>query len=444
MIKVYTLNLADLWRQLKREHFAFWMVCIYFFTQYFDPQQIYHRLDFIPWDKVAFGLAVLALPFDPHRHRVRDSTNVWITLFLIVIILSSEFATYPTIAWSHFFDFFGWYALYFIIINVVTTTDRYFIVLAIFLVANLKLAIFGARTWVSRGFGFVSWGIQGPPGPFQNSADLSTEMLMFSPIAFELALYVKPYAKRMTYWILLGGATAGAMTVLGASSRGAQLTLVIQGAWVAIQKKLKFSVVLAVIALVILGFHLLPAGEKARFMTAGTDTTSLQRLYYWKAGLKMIEQHPILGVGFYNFPWVYARQDPNHLFFGSPQLPHNIFVEVGTDCGLVGLALFLILLYRNFKLSREIIRTASNSKKTPPFAQNVARGLAVATWGFIIAGQFNTVSFYPFIWINLALTVALANIVRRSEGQALGGGFLPSAARHPDVIRNASRNPMQA
>jgi O-antigen ligase len=448
--KLYTFNPKALWQQFKKEHFAFWMVCLYFFIQYFDPQEIYKRIDFMPWDKVAIGLAFLALSLDPRRHRVRDSTNIWMTLFLIVIYISSALAIFPAVSWKHWFGFLDWYVIYFLIINTVTTSERYFIVLAIFLLANFKMAIFGARTWIDRGFGFVSWGIMGPPGPFQNSADLSTEMLMFAPIAFELAMYVKPYVKRITYWFLMAGSLAGAMTVMGASSRGAQVTMVGQGGWMAIQRKLKLKTVLAIVVALIIGWHFLPAHEKGRFERSGTDQTSIQRLDYWKAGLTMIENHPFFGVGFYNFAPLYAIRDPNHLFFGKPQLPHNIFVQVGTDAGLIGLFIFLVLIYRNLKLSSEIRRTCARARDAPGFAPSVARGLALTTWGFVIAGQFNTVSYYPFLWINLALTVALANIVRRAAAEQVPAkserqsNALVTDALEPAVSQGSARTAQES
>ena len=414
MNKLYTLNPRALWAQFRREHFAFWMVCLYFVIQYFDPQEIYPRLNFIPWDKVSIGLAVLAWPTDPKRGRVKDATNVWMTLFLIAITIACEFATYPAISWEHWFDFFNWYVIYFLIVNIVTTPERFFLILAIFLFANFKLALFGARTWISRGFGFASWGITGPPGFFDNSADLSTEMLMFAPIAFELAMFVKPHVKRVTHWVLMLGSMAGAMTVLGASSRGAQVAMGAQASWMAVQRKLKLKILVGIAAVIIIGYYFLPAAEKARFATAGTDKTSIQRLDYWKAGIAMIRRHPVWGVGYFNFAPLYAVRDPSKLFFGAAQLPHNIFIQVGTDAGLIGLTIFLILIYRNLRLSGEIRRRCASSNSTPGFAPSVARGLAITAWGFVIAGQFNTVGYYPFIWINLALTVALANIVRKS------------------------------
>jgi hypothetical protein len=427
MDKLYTLNPWALWSQFRKEHFAFWMICLYLIMEYLRPQAIYPSLDLLPWGKVFLGLAAIALPMDPHRCRVRDATNWWMTLFLVVLIVASIFATFPSISWSHWFDFFGWYVIYFLIITIVTTGARYFIFLVIFLLANFKLSFFGAHTWASRGFAFENWGIVGPQGFFENSSDLSTEMLMFTPIAFELALFVKPRVTRVTYWFLMLGAVTGAMTILAASSRGSQLGLAVQAAWVAIQRKLKLKILVGIGLIAGIGYALLPAAQKARFASAGTDDTSIQRLNYWKAGLKMIENHPVLGVGYFNFSAVYPAYDPNHLWHGKAQLPHNIFIEVGTDAGLIGLGIYLILIYRNLKGAREIRRACKVNPEAPAFAASVAKGLGLATWGFVIAGQFNTVGYYPFLWINLALTVSLANIVRTAAQRPAVTGILPLA-----------------
>jgi putative inorganic carbon (HCO3(-)) transporter len=429
---LYSLNPKVLWAQFKREHFAFWMICAYLILQYFDPLMIYHRLDFLPLDKITLCLALIALPLDPQRRWVRDSTNIWMTLFLLVIIAASALATYPSISWSHWFDFVGWYIIYFLIINTVTTPERYFIFVLIFLLANMKMSFYGARTWVQRGFGFSSWGLQGPPGFFENSSDFSSEMLMFAPVAFELALFVKSYGRRLAHWFLMLGAVTGAMSVLGASSRGSQLALTFQMSWIAIQRKLKLKILIAIVVVGALGYALLPAAEKARFRAAGTDNTSIQRLDYWKAGIHMIESHPVLGIGFFNFAPVYASHASDKLWHGQAQLPHNIFIQVGTDAGLTGLAIFLMLIYRNLALTREVRRICARNKRVPAFAPSVARGLVITTWGFVVAGQFNTVTYYPFLWINLALAVSLANIVRRaaeSSGADKANSMLGNANR---------------
>lgn len=123
----------------------------------------------------------------------------------------------------------------------------------------------------------------------------------------------------------------------------------------------------------------------------------------------MIQAHPALGVGFYNFAPYYTLHYPDDMLYGAAQLPHNIFIQVGTDTGLIGLTFFVLILYRNFKCAREVQARAGPGDA---LLASLARGLNIAMWGFIIAGQFVTVTYYPFPWINLAMTVALGNIMR--------------------------------
>lgn len=418
MDNFYTLSPKGMWSQFRREPFAFWMICLYLILQYVEPQSIIPSLAVLPWDKVVAGLAILGLFADPERRWVRDTTNIWMTLFFLVILLSSALAEYPSISWKHWYDFFNWYVSYFLIINVVTTMERYYIFLGIYLLASFKMSLFGARVWASRDFGFRNWGIQGPPGFFANSGEFSIQMLMFAPIAYELALFLKPRVQAVKYWSVMLLPITAVMTVIGASSRGSQLALAFQSGLIAIRRKLSLKGLIAAAAILWVGYAMLPAQEKARFSVVGNDPTSVQRLDYWRAGLDMIKNHPLLGVGFFNFPQYYLVHYPHELWHGTAQLPHNIFIQVGTDAGLLGLTIFLILIYRNIKIARNIERECVANKAGSTFAPAVARGLVVAAWGFVVAGQFVTVTYYPFFWINLALTVALKNVVTRRTGQA--------------------------
>jgi O-antigen ligase len=412
---LYSLRLKDLWAAFKREHFSFWMICGYLFVEYVRPQSIVRALDVLPWARLLLLASLFGLLADRQRKWVSDWANLWMTLFLGSILLASINAVYPAVSAEHWFDFFGWYVIYFLIINIVTTERRFLIFVCIFLLASFKLSFFGARTWAMRGFSFTTWGLQGPPGFFQNSGELSVQMLMFAPMALQFALFVKPYVSRRKYWVLASFPLTAAMTIMGASSRGSQIGLVYQFYRGLLKGRLTIKTVVIVVSLAAAGWAVLPEQQKARFSSSGSDTTSQQRLLYWKRGVEMIEKRPLLGVGYFNFAPYFTVHYPEDMLYGEAQLPHNIFIQVGTDTGLVGLTFFLLILYRNFMCGREIQARAGPGAD---FAASMAKGLNISMWGFIIAGQFVTVTYYPFPWINLALTVALGNIVKRSPRAA--------------------------
>jgi putative inorganic carbon (HCO3(-)) transporter len=411
---LYDLRFRAFFGILRNEHFSFWMICGYFIIEYVRPQSILPVTNILPWAQVFLILASIGLVLDPQRSWVRDSTNVWMTLFLVVIIASSVTATYPSISWAHYFDFLGWYVIYFLMINTVTSSKRFAILIALFVLASFKLAFFGARTWAFRGFSFTTWGLMGPSGYFENSGELAIQMLMFSPIAYEIALFVRRRVSRIKYWVLLLFPVTGAMTVMGTSSRGGQIGLVYQVYHTLLRGRLSLRTTVLVAALVAVGYWALPYEQKARFTSVGSDRTSQQRILYWRHGMEMIKEHPLLGVGFFNFQRYYETHYRQDMLYPTAQLPHNIFIQVGTDAGTSGLLIYCMILYRNLKCAREISKLSPGADSTSKFARGVARGLATALIGFIIAGQFVSVVYYPFLWINLAMTVALKNIVKRS------------------------------
>ena len=59
---------------------------------------------------------------------------------------------------------------------------------------------------------------------------------------------------------------------------------------------------------------------------------------------------------------------------------------------------------------RKIKRICSHHKGEE-FIMSVSKSLSLGIIGFFIAGQFVTVAYYPFFWINLAFIVSLHSIL---------------------------------
>lgn len=410
MQELYALKPKVLWKAFWAEHFSFWMICGYLFFEYVRPQSIYTSLNFLPWAQLCVLGALIGCFTDKSIKWVNNPVNKWMFVFCFFIIASIFFAIYPEVSRPKFMDYFSWFIIYFLIINIVNNPRRYFIFLLVFLIATFKISFSMARIWTMRGFSFTRWGLQGPPGFFENSGELAIQMLMFLPISYAFLLTVRDSLPKFgRYGVLLMPITA-AMTIIGASSRGSQIGLVFQGYLLFLKGKLRFKNILITVLLAVTAYSILPPEQKQRFANTGQDNTSLQRKLYWKHGFDMILEHPWLGVGYFNFPAYYEANFPDDLMVAHAELPHNIFVQVGTDVGVIGLCTYLALLYHGFRSAAQI-RKKSIEVGAPEFFLHMSKGLNVALWGFIIAGQFVTVTYYPFMWINLAMTVSLLNVL---------------------------------
>jgi O-antigen ligase len=131
----------------------------------------------------------------------------------------------------------------------------------------------------------------------------------------------------------------------------------------------------------------------------------------------MIKENPFLGVGFYNFSTYYDNHYSYDLLYPHAELPHNIFIQVGTDTGFIGGTIFFMIFVVGFGTVRKIYIF----KNATPIERAAVAGLGYGLLGFLIAGQFVTITYYPFMWIHLAFIVALYNSLQSRAGKDLEG-----------------------
>jgi len=409
---LYRLKFGAIWKAFTADNFAFWMSCAYLFFEYVRPQAILTFLQVYPyWARTFIMLAFVGWALDSKRQFVWSRYTSGIFAYLVIVLLSSYFAYWPEISHDKFMDYFNWVVVYFVLTQTVTTRKRLFIFLLIFFIASFKLSWYGARTFTLRGFSFSDWGLRGPRGYFENPGELAIQMLMFAPMALFFIQGIKSYLKRWQIYILYLMPITAALTVIGTNTRGGQLALAVQVAALIMATKHRLKMLVVVTIIGVVGFQLLPAEQKARFDSSGEDNTSKQRLLYWQHGWQMIKDHPWLGVGYFNFSEYYTLYHfddiilPMLIHRGKAELPHNIFIQVGTDTGFVGLTVFVGLMTASFcgmsRLSNDATRACDI------FFATMAKGMNLALLGYIVAGQFVTVTYYPYLWIHLALVSAM-------------------------------------
>lgn len=409
----YAFRVGPMFRYFFRTHFAFWMICIYLFFEYFRPQAIYPVIDVFPWARSFIILAFVGALLDPTVKWVSNPINKWIIGFSIAIYISIQLAYFPEVSREYLVDFYSWVVIYFLIVSIVNTRERFYIFLMILMFCSAKIAIGTTLSWAGRGFSFTDWGLMGPRGYFQNSGELAILMLTLFPLAF---YYYQATKKNPLRWwekaLIVVFFVAPIMTILGASSRGAQLALL--GILALMYRKHVFRIkpMIAVALVLVAGFFLLPEQQKERFTQMGEDRTSQQRMLYFENGWEMMKKYPVFGVGYFNFPEYFTLHYPEDIITYNEQaeLAHNIFIQVGTDAGFVGLALFIGIIVSGIRLAFKVRSKHPNDE----FFRYIGAGLGYGLIGFLVAGQFVTVAYYPFLWIGVAFIAALTNVVSKA------------------------------
>lgn len=399
-----------------REHISFQLICVYFFFEYVRPQQIIPAIDILPWAQLAIMGAGLTWLTDNKRQVEKSPVFFLIIALNIVVVLSAVTAQFPGWSWSQIHHSYNWVVIYFLTVSIVNTRQRLFFLVLIFLVASFKLSLHGTRTFASRGFAFTEWGLKGPPGFFENSGELAMQMLIFAPMMWFFAQAMKPHLGKWMYRFFMFAAATGVITIIGSSSRGGQLALAIQLIIVFLIGRFSMKSMLAVVFVGLTALFLLPEKQLERFTTAGEDKTSQSRLLYWEHGWEMMKNYPAFGVGFDGFRFYHAKyySSATESLTKRPEVAHNSFVQVGTGTGFTGLFIFTLLVILGFTNSRKIRKNVGERDGVACFDAALSRGFSAGLWGFLVAGQFISAAFYPFIWIQLALIMSLKNITDRS------------------------------
>jgi O-antigen ligase len=404
---VHRLGPIAIWRFLLTQPAAFWCVCIYLFFEYVRPQQLFPVIDVLPWGQVIIGLTTITMLAGGAGFRRYSPADTALGIYAVIVLLSSATAYIPMESVRNYIFFFSWVLVYVLISNIVVTEKRFIIFMLAFLLYNAQMAFGAMKQWASFGFGFRTWGVTGGAGWFNNSGEFGVAMCIFFPTAFYFALALRDRLPKWKFLLLLAMAGSAVLGTVASSSRGALVGVAAAGMWMLVKSKYRARAIIAAVALVAVVLVVLPPEQKTRFSESGTDKSSVTRLTYWRRGVQMTEDYPLLGVGYFNWLPYYQRT-----YGVSGQLPHNIFIQASAELGYTGLAAFLGLIGVTLGLNRRTRRRAARAANGH-FIFLMAHSLDAALMGFLASGFFVTVLYYPFFWINLSMTVALNEVARR-------------------------------
>lgn len=202
--------------------------------------------------------------------------------------------------------------------------------------------------------------------------------------------------RNVMYVALCGaGAVIVGLTVLQTQSRGGLVAMMmVPGVYLFRRYRFRGLVAAAALALplLLLGGR---SGEAA-------DVSTQMRYEAWATGLDMFKHSPIFGVG--------ARLFNEHHFLTA----HNSFVLTLAELGLIGMMLFVTIIYLSFKTLIVGLTTLANR----PGAA------AVQVWGMALLGslagilfQINTLSFayHSVLWIFLGLVGAWYSCIKHHD-----------------------------
>jgi putative inorganic carbon (HCO3(-)) transporter len=414
---------------------SFKLLCLYLFFEYVRPQSLYPILEGPPWALGSLLAACLAFFMEGKRPVLPRPILLTLMVFSVIFVASGIFGYVPSDATKELKIYINWIILIVLVCGTATTERRWYLLLFLYMAFCLKMSQHGFFSWARRGFSFSSWGVTGGPNWFQNSGEFALQMGMFAPLSLYVLLAIR---KHLSWWkklLFLFLPFSAVASIVASASRGGLLAIVVIAVWAAMRSRYRFRAFLVCSLTLPLLWFSVPDDFKRRFDTAGSDATSLIRLKYWRIGMEMARDHPILGVG--QGSWVryyrdfyYTAGDPLNRYDGNGNLvvqpAHNSFVEVAAQLGYVGLISFLAIIGALFVVNYRTRKMALRLGEGGRFFGLCAKAMDDGVIAFCVAGFFMSVAYYPFLWMQVGLTASLyAATERKLKLQRLSGAVRP-------------------
>ena len=369
------------------------------------------------------GVAAIALCLLDRvpRRRLRP-LQIPATRYLIALIgwmaLSVPGALWPGGAFTTFVDFLKTGLMFLVLVTAVRSIrDVEKLALVYFLGAVIFAAVVLSRTqFQMTGDGRMERLY------YYDSNDFATYAITALPLGLYFAATGKTWLKGLAW----GGIGVLALGFIWSGSRGGFLAFLGVIAYfllryTTINRSWRWSAVVAIAVIVTA-----TAGEKywTRILTIFRPrgdynlTEEQGRVQIWRRGLGYMIAHPVLGVGAGNFPRAEGTISPlvertprgRSLKWGPP---HNSYVQVAAELGLVGFVIFCGFLVNVFKALRPPIRGDPDQKRRARLAQSLTASLI----GFAVGSFFLTLAYADMLYALAGIAVGLRQVTVNSASR---------------------------
>ncbi len=401
---------------------AYWLMLAYFFFEYVRPQEYLPFLAPLRIPGILELLVPLVWLFVGAKSVLRERPIRYALIFLVAMGITVTFAV------NQFWVFQRSRAVFIMMFAGMLPA-------ASFLGGPERMLHF-LRFWVLTQFlvalACLEKGGIGTGSFLLDENDLALALCMAVPYPF--LLRKAPGVGRITGWLYLGATATMILGVAATRSRGGFLGLVaaLGIMWWWSKNRVRNLVLILGVAIAGSGIFVATAPEgyfdEMATISDPEDSTRQERFKSWALGWDMFVDNPILGVGAGNYPWtVHVYQLRRSMFSSEEKVlggreAHSLYFTLLPELGLVGVVLFLGVLFslnsRLRDLSRRVDESPRGTKELETFAL-AATAMRCSLVTFLVNALFISVLYYPHLWYLIGFTVGLerafAQVYRESS-----------------------------
>ena len=337
-------------------------------------------------------------------------------LFLITCLSLINSINYFDTLKGGAFRLIGYILIFFVMVEEVRD-PRHIKMIVFAISAGIILASFDSIWQVLTGRDFIrgyapviNIGLVRATAAFKDSNILGIYLSAFAPLIFGLGLYYFSQKKKAVMWGLSFIALVG---ILLTYSRPTLLAIYVVLFFLGVARKDKILISLLIIFTLLSPF-LLPKSVKKwakdveynplRFMCND------DRLAVYRNSFNMIKDHPFIGLGANTFMKNYKKyREPveyRNIVTKDYMYAHNNFLHMAAEIGLIGLGIFIWLLYKLFMECKNIYKRLDNH-----YLKIVSLSLSACLLAFLVNGLTESSLYYSRVaiifWYIMGLALAL-------------------------------------
>ncbi|HMQ32295.1 MAG TPA: O-antigen ligase family protein [Chloroflexaceae bacterium] len=316
-------------------------------------------------------------------------------------------------------------ALYVVVSRAIRSADDLVFVAKFMLVGGVWQA---STAWTGQGAATTSGAVTRLSGNLDSINAFAFALMR----AFPWALFFCFFGRGLWRWLGLAGTVLLSLTALATVSRTAAAVLVIVAVlWAcfstrSLDRRLRSLALMLVVLALGLSIYGGQLAQRWAFVRELSNTSNVAfvvdddggRAEMRAAAIAIIADHPVFGVGIGNTPFFLMQE----LYRRRPFPVHNMYLEVGADLGLVGLAFFVGLAALGYLRAAALWARTRDDRSCALIATCVA---ALATWS--IFGASGNWHYINFAYLLVACVHLLPEILAR--GKREDPATAPSPAR---------------
>lgn len=365
----------------------------------------------------SLGLTVLAvwlggLVLGRHRSPLRSPLMILLVTIILLKAMSTLVASGSTAAWEHVTAVAKMVLVALMTVSLVDSRTRLRVMVLVIAASLAYLGIWGNWEWYVRGVGGGTYGELAGPG-WEIGASLGDRNLFGALLVLGVPFCIYGGLMQSRLWLrfaLWASVPFLVNAVFLTFSRTAFLSIVSASILSVLRLKnprlaLAFVLAGSLVFLRLMGTEVIT--RVATVVDYEDDSSATGRLESWKAGLAMVADHPLFGVGPENFGRFAHQYNPQAK---EGRIAHNEFIQTAAESGvLAGLALVAVVLLAWAALRRVRCVTAARSDLRGEYLTAALLEAALLAW--FVSALFLSLHLFEAFYLLIALVAALDRVV---------------------------------